>query len=61
MDKLFFGMSCKDHVKMASVFVVVVDDVVVLVVCFLDLQRKVKPAYCVTVTINSPIFGWTVI
>ena len=54
-------MSCKDHVKMASVFVVVVDDVVVLVVCFLDLQRKVKPAYCVTVTINSPIFGWTVI
>ena len=58
---LFFGMSCMDHVKMASVFVVVVDDVVVLVVCFLDLERKVKPVCCVTVTINSPVFEWAVI
>jgi len=46
---------------MASVFVVVVHDVVVLVVCFLDLERKVKPVCCVTVTINSPVFGWAVI
>ena len=33
-------MSCKDHVKMASVFVVVVDDVVVLVVCFFRSTKK---------------------